>query len=352
MSKKNKLLFLKKNKNIVIYVIFAIFFVIVTVVALNWTIIKKELCMKFHDNKFECYETYYQTLVQKKDIKDVYIDLRRNFNKDNTVKLSCHQLTHAIGRAAAKKYLNISEAFKHGDSFCFSGYYHGVMEGIASKMDINNFMREINSICSNISGKERHSFDYWNCVHGLGHGIMYVKDDEIFNSLKTCDLLNRSWEQTTCYSGVFMENLVVDTKYHTSKYVKDNDTFYPCNVVEEKYKNVCIVKQTYHMLKINRFDFSKVFELCQQVPDAYIDTCYYGLGLEAATQSTFSIAKTRTLCLLGKDFKQQSNCIRGATSEFIHNFNSANKAKQLCSSLPSYLKSICFDELKISSSNL
>jgi hypothetical protein len=41
---------------------------------------------------------------------------------------------HVIGRTALDKYKTIADTYAHGDQFCWSGYYHGVMEEVRLKM--------------------------------------------------------------------------------------------------------------------------------------------------------------------------------------------------------------------------
>lgn len=166
---------------------------------------------------------------------------------------------------------------------------------------MKNLTKEINSICSNIKGKESYSFDYYNCVHGIGHGIMYINDNELFQSLKICDNLTGYWEQSSCYGGVFMENIITDNKNHFTKYLKKDNTFYPCNAVEEKYAYQCYLIHASIILNAVDWDFSKGFELCSQIDDKFQDTCYQSLGREASGFTLSNSIKTREVCMLGKD---------------------------------------------------
>ena len=216
------------------------------------------------------------------------------------------------------------------------------MEGLLLRIRTSNISSKINYICSNISGKENYSFGYYNCVHGLGHGIMYINENELFESLKICDSLNGSWEQNSCYGGVFMENVISDNKYHSTKYLKNDDIFYPCDKVEEKYKAACYLMQTSHMLDSTNYSFSKVFKLCERVGESYIDTCCQSLGRDASGYTESNPIKTRNICLLGKDFRQRSNCITGAAKDFVAYFHSGVEANELCGSLPLELQENCF----------
>jgi hypothetical protein len=235
----------------------------------------------------------------------------------------------------------VAEAYIHGDSFCWSGYYHGVLEGVVARIGRQKVPDALNNICDGIVGKSSYSFDYYNCVHGLGHGVMAYTQDELFDSLKLCDRIFGTWEQSSCYSGVFMENVIVDNKNHFTKYLKPEDPLYPCDAVDAKYKGTCYLMQTSYMLKVTAGNFSKVFELCSQLEDAYRSTCYQSLGRDASGRSSSDVTTTKNTCELGKNSEQQSNCMIGAVKDFISYFHSDTQAKQLCSVLAADLQTLC-----------
>lgn len=296
-------------------------------------------------DKFDCYEVYYSKAADKKGVYDSIAELKQQYAADQYVHSQCHQLMHAIGRSASEKYENVSKAFAEGDSFCWSGYYHGVMEGtlLFNPKLVDN---EINSACKDVPGRWNYSFDYYNCVHGLGHGIMYLNGHELFDSLETCNNLNGSYEQSSCWSGAFMENVIFSYKDHISKYLNPEDPLYPCNAVEAKYKQTCYLMQTSYMLKITAGNFSKVFDLCSTVEKPYIDTCYQSLGRDASGNSLSDPEITKQTCLLGKDLRQQSNCVIGAVKDFISYFHSDAQANEFCSILSPELQTICFETAK------
>lgn len=294
-----------------------------------------------YSEKLGCYDKFYRTIVLNDSVAAAFKDIRTRYDTDPFFKSECHQLTHVIGRTAAQKFGRVEEAFVNGDAFCWSGYYHGVMEGISQIKGLPNFKETINDICKNIPGKESFSFDYYNCVHGLGHGVMTLSYNNLFSSLALCDGLTGGWEQSSCWSGAFMENVIADGRDHKTTYLKPEDPLYPCNAVENRYKNTCYLMQTSYMLRVSGGNFSKVFELCRTVGDTYINTCYQSLGRDASGQSISDKGRTRATCLLGQDFREQSNCVIGAVKDFISYFHSDKEAYALCDSLSNELKDVC-----------
>lgn len=299
------------------------------------------ICQGTDANSFDCYQKHYKGLVDGRGIQAAFEDLRQRYDQNSYVVSQCHPLTHVIGNSAAEKYQTASEAYLHGDSFCWSGYYHGVLEGVLSKIGMDKAVAEINDICKDIPGRSKYSFDYYNCVHGLGHGLMAITSDELFQSLKLCDGLQGTWEESSCYGGVFMENVIVDNKNHFTKYLKPSEPLYPCNAVDERYKSACYLMQTSYMLKVSGQDFSKVFALCGKADKNYIATCYQSLGRDASGHSVSNVESTKKSCYLGTTFEAKSNCIIGAVKDFISYFHSDVQAKTLCNSLGDDLKAVC-----------
>lgn len=301
------------------------------------------ICPGAESNKFECYENYLKNLVSKKGIGTAFAELKRLYELNLYVKSQAHPLAHIIGQAASDKFPDVSEAYTQGDSFAWSGYYHGVLEGIIGKIGPENLPSQLKNICSDLASKNKYSFDHYNCVHGLGHGVMAHTDDELFKSLKLCDLLSDGWERTSCWSGAFMENIIIDNKNHFTNYLKPSDPLYPCNAADKQYKDTCYLMQTSYMLKITGGDFAKVFGLCEQVEAEYQPTCYQSLGRDASGRSVSNIESTKITCGLGKNFDQQKNCIIGAVKDFISYHHSDIQAKNLCAELTEELKPICME---------
>lgn len=295
-------------------------------------ITRKQTCEGAQEEDFDCYKAYYEDLVRQKGIKAAFADLRARYPESYYVRTQCHPLTHVIGFAAAAKFANVGEAYLEGDSFCWSGYYHGVLEGVTDKIGFGNLEAQLPGICASLAAQRKYSFDHYNCVHGLGHGIMAITNDELFQSLEICDGLADSWERTSCWSGAFMENIIVDNKNHFTKYLKPGEPLYPCSAAGDQYKNTCYLMQTSYMLKVVGGDYGRVFDLCAQVEPIYQATCWQSLGRDISGKSTSNVRQTVDGCLVGRNLDQQKNCVIGTVKDFISYFHSDVQARELCSS--------------------
>lgn len=299
-------------------------------------------CFQGNADRYSCLGKFYADFVKVDGPENAMAFVRTRYESVHSFYVSqCHQITHMIGRAATDRYGAVGEAYRHGDSFCWSGYYHGVMEGILSQIGPGVF-EKLDSICVDIPGKDRYSFDYYNCVHGLGHGLMYILNDELFETLEKCDNLTGAWEQSSCWGGAFMENIIADEVNHKAKYLRADDPYYPCDAAAEKYKNTCYLMQTSRMLLLAGGDFATVFGECKAAADtAYIETCYQSLGRDASGRSVSNVEKTRATCMLGPDSMARRACIRGAAMDFISYHHSDVQAKELCAALDAELQSGC-----------
>lgn len=288
------------------------------------------VCAGAKTNDFNCYDEYYSNLTRQKGISAAFADLRTRYPQESYIRSQCHPLTHVIGRVAVEYANDVADIFVLGDPYCWSGYYHGAMEGIIGKIGRSNIPDRIDGICSSIGGKQRYSFDHYNCVHGLGHGVMAVNDNELFDSLEVCDNIIGTWERSSCWSGAFMENVIVDGKNHFTKYLKPEEPLYPCNAVEERQKTTCYLMQTSYMLKVTQGNFAKVFELCTKADKGFENTCYQSLGRDASGRSVSDVARTKATCDLGANQEQQLNCIIGAVKDFVSYLHDDARAKELC----------------------
>jgi hypothetical protein len=289
-----------------------------------------------------CLEKSYQTITEQKGVATAFVKLKASYNTDPAVHANCHQLAHVIGRTEADIVNNVDTAYTQGDNFCWSGYYHGVMESIVSKVGVNNLPKDLPSICAPIAAQKPYSFYSFNCFHGLGHGIMDVTSSNLFASLEMCDLLTTSWDQQSCYGGVFMENEMdeVNPDHHTV-YLKAGQPMYPCTAVADKYKQQCYLMQTSHALRSADENFSTVFAECSNIEQTYVDFCYQSLGRDASGNSNSSVGPTVSNCMLGQTDDAKENCVVGAVKDFISYYHSDTQANNLCEALPSNIQPIC-----------
>ncbi len=296
---------------------------------------------------FKCHEQRYTRLVRQEGSGPALRALEADQARNGYVRAACHQLTHRVGRAAGDE--RGIDALREGRSVCVSGFYHGVLQSVMSKLGRRGSIERADSICADLRSHGRPSAEHYNCVHGLGHGFMAVYGNDVFESLHGCRSVHDPWEQEECSGGVFMENVTaIDDRIRPSRYLRPAEPLYPCTEVAERLWDQCYDWQVTYALYVNDSDFAKVFRLCAGGVRAARAPCYRGLGGDALQQSRFVTsaagrrATMRRLCELAPDRRAQTNCIEGVVKIMFRDYVDGDaQARSLCRSLTDELRAAC-----------
>jgi hypothetical protein len=296
-----------------------------------------------NSQKYVCYSKYFKARTNAVSPKAALTELGALAKTNSFVLSQCHQLTHSVGHAAFDKYGSLTKAYSQGDSYCWSGYYHGVTESAVGVMSKQQLKSQLNTICSELAEKSRYSFDHYNCAHGLGHGLLGVEDDNLFTALVTCDSLNDPWERSSCYGGAFMENVMIESRENgKSQYLRAEEPMYPCTAVAVVYKDQCYGMQTSYALSVSGNDFAKVAQLCQDLSDVdYVGKCYRSLGRDASGSTNSDIVATKQRCELALDAEGKKNCMIGAALDIASYYRDDVQAKAFCLQYEGELRFIC-----------
>jgi hypothetical protein len=289
--------------------------------------------------RFECFSKYFNNLVHAKGAKEALNQLAALMESDPFVNSTCHELTHVIGEEAFKIYGSVTEASKYGNMICYDGYAHGVMESYMTKFSDSELKNLMPDICK-LDSSGRLTQGYYDCVHGLGHGVTIRFDNDIFKALPYCDLLKTTFDKNACYNGAFMQNVLVDGVSHKSIDLKDNDPVYPCDAVPTRMKDACYLIQTSHMLQATNNDVSAVFSLCDKVEKNYIKTCYQSMGRDISSLANGIPSKISELCGLGNS-SYQGECFAGAAGDLVYRNQKASDGEALCTITPTQYQKLC-----------
>ena len=156
--------------------------------------VQKDPCPNESGDTSTCWSGYYMAFLEKYPAVDALLDLKMRYETGEKAKGFCHPLLHLIGAEAGREYGSVGEAYKHAETFCRAGYYHGVLEGIFGEVDEDlpaspnsaqasggeKLLSQLDSFCKDVHGRERYSYDYFSCVHGIGHGLMAYFGHDLF----------------------------------------------------------------------------------------------------------------------------------------------------------------------------
>ena len=202
---------------------------------------------------------------------------------DPNMEAACHPMAHAVGRWVFQEAGNIVDAFAQCNEACHSGCYHGVMERVFGGETDHPTLTDIQSRMPTICEESQFPTPAleFQCLHGVGHAVMYSLQYDLDLALDTCNLLPNPTGPGSCQSAVFMEN--INAALPDLRDLKKDDPHYPCNSVDPKYAEICYGMQTSVMFGYIGMTVEQVAEACKTGAGAYADTCFSSLGRDLSS---------------------------------------------------------------------
>jgi cytochrome c553 len=292
------------------------------------------------DGDTECFEQSFGNLVFQDGPKSALNRLQEMMGTNRTVASDCHRITHRMGSAALKRFKDkVAEAFIAGTPVCWSGYYHGIVERAFLGQPEDKLQVVANQLCDDPQINVQRFLAY-QCVHGLGHGLMIYTGYDLPGSLKTCDGLKTGFERVSCSGGVFMENFTSSYGI-SSKYLRKSDPIYPCNAVAQRHKLYCYLLVTSNALRINGYDLEKTAAACKRSEDAWVSTCYESFGRDVSGLAGTSATKALANCRLAKDYESQ--CLYGVSRDITSSDAGGTRAGRFCARAPKPHQAHCYE---------
>jgi hypothetical protein len=294
-----------------------------------------------------------------------------------------HVLAHHIGIAAFRSPEQVGEVFASCRPSFQSGCYHGVIQAYfaavqASPAQTGFGAEPLNRLCEDYRGPDGNRWLLFQCVHGIGHGLVALHDNHLPRALEGCDLLRDAWEQEGCYGGAFMENIVSATMPHHAprpgqpgggdhaahaaghdhrhteahahhaapghaarpaehrhaagghahaghggahatqafKQLDPADPHHPCSALGDRYLNACYAMQTSAVLFWSGGEIAPGIRLCEEAPEHVRQTCYVSLGRDINAHSRQNHTEAIRHCLQVADV-YQAHCLIGVAKNLI-----------------------------------
>jgi hypothetical protein len=290
---------------------------------------------------------------------------------DPDIKRTGHVYAHAIGIAAGTGQRDIAKTFTQCSESYQSGCYHGVIQAWFGALDSLS-ASDANALCAPFRKSEADRWIRFQCVHGMGHGLTMLYDHDLPRGLAGCDLLTDWWDQHSCYSGAFMENIVnVTIPHHPAsalahhhdmagmegmghdmasmdhggtkfKPVDSTDQLYPCSIMKERYLSACYEMQTSVMLYNNKGNIAAAGKACETAPQAMRTICFASLGRDISSYSQQNATEAIRMCSLANP-KYQPWCYYGLVKNFIDLDAKASDGMSLCRVVPTPdSKAVCY----------
>ena len=248
---------------------------------------------------------------------------------ESRVGVDCHQRAHVMGRLAYEQFGAI--AFSLSGHECHSGGYHGATEAFFHDRGTSNLQSDIGVVC----GAGLNNFFRHQCVHGIGHGLMAWTSYELLDALELCDLLEAGSDQQSCFSGVFMENVVgglSGSMGHFSEFLSD-DPHFPCNILDDRYVVPCYFFQSSRMIQVFGGDFERLAAACAEAPSAAHAVCFGSMGRDVGGVTRGDPEGAIRLCSHAEDPANRLDCLDGAVQDSFWDPSGADDALAFCRTL-------------------
>jgi hypothetical protein len=142
-------------------------------------------------------------------------EFERLASSSEQLRFNCHAWLHEIGELAGT-YTDWSELPEVISIDCQGGLLHGVLQGVATRLDENELQGFVNGFCAQRKAPADFTTEMMGteCAHGIGHALAVRLFPDVESAVSLCHPSGLTGqEQQLCVGGVLMEvgyaNLVV-----------------------------------------------------------------------------------------------------------------------------------------------
>lgn len=301
----------------------------------------------------QCYEEILLALVERGQVRLAMTSLEVLSDRDPGIRARGHDYTHVVGINAWQPGKDVSAIYEQCTALFQSGCYHGVVQAY---LDANGAdSANVANLCDIINVTRTNLWLRFQCVHGLGHGLVQARQLHLRQALEGCDWLFDDWDEESCYGGAFMEFIVAGRgqshhphsrhqpaaadsggghaehgdhgghEAHGDEPAAPPDTFairnpadplYPCSVLDFKYQRSCYGMQAGIIIEQTGADFGKIAAACDGAPATMRPACYQGIGTYVSGFTVRDPARSIDLCMMGNP-EHRAWCFVGVVKNFI-----------------------------------
>ena len=297
-----------------------------------------------------------QAILRRDGLAAALDSLERRAAGDSVLLRNGHQMAHALGRQAVAEHGGDASIIRQCRPVFASGCYHGVVEAslhAAGRIDMSGLER----LCTGVEGPEGPG-PAFECIHGLGHGVLGAVGYDLGAALRDCDALSTPRHATSCHSGAFMEAIssAVDAsagheahahsegqEHHAARplAIDAADPYSPCRAYGDPYATSCWLFQGFVILRANGFDAERALRVCDGAPDGRVARCYEGVGHQITGLFQQGDRWVLDQCARGQP-ALAPHCAAGATLALDAMDWSGFRAAHLCAAAPAEWKDACY----------
>ena len=307
------------------------------------------------NDKLHCSVNAMQSIADNENREKViatFEDLITLYEKET----ACHETAHHLGMWIYAYLDDYDESLKIAKQQCGGAVYHGVIQNFIMIEKFNGAQVEdidIQSLCPENSNP--YSIERWQCLHGLGHGLAQLYEYDVLQAVSRCDEFKPGIEQISCSKGIFMQNLVHYFQTETGDYENtthshtagdfNEDRYYPCNSVPEKYSAPCYHYHVTYLGSLNDGNLKETFSECDDiVSEDMVKYCYYGFGRQLSAQS-INIDELQLLCTIGERSEYHKYCLTGMMMTIINVNENPDLGFLFCGNISEQYREFCYEGL-------
>ena len=280
--------------------------------------------------------------TNRTDPHTALVDLERITRKDPYVDGFCHPIAHEIGHTALAKYHgDFAKAVSYRDDVCGSGYLHGVVEEKLSESP--HPAEAVTTLCAPAQTA--------SCIHGIGHGAMFVANLDVAGAEKLCDRFPDTGEVVSCSEGVFMQLFEPDESdpRAMAKLPADKlaaDPLYPCPEQPGVFQSACYYYAPSYFLQRHDYTahpeaFVQALAWCLRAPDQGGRTsCTKGAGSRLMKYNVERPVWAAAQCEKASS-GQRLTCMAGMVSYWDVNYADDSAGSKLCPQLGGEARKNC-----------
>ena len=187
----------------------------------------------------------------------------------------CHIMGHAVGHASWRKERDLERAFRACSLVCHQACMHGAVEAfmIGGPEDQTSPAR-VRLFCDT---RSRNRIELRQCLHGLGHGVMYQHRTDLQAATNACEAVG-GYEAAFCLGGVWMQWAHFRIYDGAEAYAKGAPAM--CDGVRDELLPECARAVGGGAMFATGHDAAKSGAICQLLPAAQRSDCQRGVDYE------------------------------------------------------------------------
>lgn len=312
-----------------------------------------ELCTPLESvqDRLRCFRTILEPQLEARGPRAVLQDLDRLQGEHADFRSACHDMAHVLGRHWIARGGSVAQGFAEGSNVCHSGFYHGMVErairGSAQDPEVEmthvspeELRTTVPTLCtSDALGTPSGNFRF-QCLHGLGHAVVFSLGYRLPVALELCDTLPDAWSRESCYGGAVMENITGGER--DRRMLRPGDAHYPCSVLAPVYRAACYGMQTSWMLE-DGLSWDAIVAACR-VAGAHRLACFQSLGRDVSPLVRQGDTSWGVGVCEARRADERSACIRGAVYALADHTWDGRYAYPFCAAFSRRFQDECFRE--------